>query len=244
MIDEKRWQALARAVRREVVRRFPAWTGGNAGDPGITLMELFAFLAENQLFRPIAARERIALARSLASAAAVLAAAGAGRRPRDEDGLVRNNYFFGKLLDVDDFTAEQDYIREKFRRHNRRLHGWGTVTGLGVSIPRGAGGAKAVVSPGFALDRLGEEIDVPRRLSLPLPTKGGALFVLLRYAERPCRAVPVPGSVKRIRSRIEETFEASIAPAAGADAVPIARLTRATGAWQLDRRFQPPRALR
>jgi hypothetical protein len=41
---------------------------------------------------------------------------------RDEDGLLRVNYFFGQVLGVD-FTAEQNYLREKFRRLNRLLHG-------------------------------------------------------------------------------------------------------------------------
>ena len=39
----------------ELVRRIPVytpeWTDHNASDPGITLIELFAFLGENLLFR-------------------------------------------------------------------------------------------------------------------------------------------------------------------------------------------------
>src|SRR2546423_11248884 len=42
-------------LRDELVRRIPAytpeWTDHNASDPGITLIELFAFLGENLLFR-------------------------------------------------------------------------------------------------------------------------------------------------------------------------------------------------
>src|SRR5215211_3343281 len=42
-------------LRDELVRRIPVytpeWTDHNASDPGITLIELFAFLGENLLFR-------------------------------------------------------------------------------------------------------------------------------------------------------------------------------------------------
>ena len=182
MIDDKRWRALAQAVRREVVRRFPDWTGGNAHDPGVTLIELFTFLAENLLYRPIGARQRTAVARRLVGVAGVLATIGVERAERTAEGPLRVNYFFGQLLDVDDFTAEQNYVREKFRRRNRRLHGSGIVTGLDVSTDRRGGGARVVVAPGFALDRRGEEIEVPRRTALALPATGTALFVHLRYA--------------------------------------------------------------
>jgi hypothetical protein len=245
--DEKRWQGLAQSVRREVARRFPGWTGGNAHDPGITLMELFAFLADNLLSRsrPIGARERAAVAQRLASVAATLATSAVGSAARTGEGLLRVNYYFGQLLDVDDFTVEQDYVREKFRRHNRRLHGAGIVTGLGVSIDRRGGGARVVIAPGFALSPLGEEIDVRRRVSRPLPTKGKALFVLVRFAERPCRPAPAlgsgAGSGAPSFTRVEETSEVSLAPAADAQAVSIARLTRTNAAWALDRRFEPAR---
>src|SRR6478752_2710042 len=42
-------------LRDELVRRIPVyapeWTDHNASDPGITLIELFAFLGENLLYR-------------------------------------------------------------------------------------------------------------------------------------------------------------------------------------------------
>ena len=245
MIDDKRWRALAQAVRREVVRRFPDWTGGNAHDPGVTLIELFTFLAENLLYRPIGARRRTAVARRLVGVASVLATIGVERAERTAEGPLRVNYFFGQLLDVDDFTAEQNYVREKFRRRNRRLHGSGIVTGLDVSTDRRGGVARVVVAPGFALDRRGEEIEVPRRTALALPTKGTALFVHLRYAERLRRPTPALGKSRpteaRPYSRVEETFEISLAPSRDARAVTLARLTRVRRNWILDPRFEPPR---
>ena len=60
-MDEKTWRALAKAMRREVGRHFPEWTGGTSHDPGVTLVELFAFLTENLLVRPTGARPRRAI---------------------------------------------------------------------------------------------------------------------------------------------------------------------------------------
>src|SRR5499427_10119321 len=51
ILDDRSYQQL----RYELVRRIPVyapeWTDHNASDPGITLIELFAFLGENLLFR-------------------------------------------------------------------------------------------------------------------------------------------------------------------------------------------------
>jgi baseplate J-like protein len=51
ILDDRSYQQL----RDELVRRIPVyapeWTDHNASDPGVTLIELFAFLAENLLFR-------------------------------------------------------------------------------------------------------------------------------------------------------------------------------------------------
>jgi len=51
ILDDRSYQQL----RDELVRRIPVyapeWTDHNASDPGITLIELFAFLAENLLYR-------------------------------------------------------------------------------------------------------------------------------------------------------------------------------------------------
>jgi len=51
ILDDRSYQQL----RDELVRRIPVytpeWTDQNASDPGITLLELFAFLGENLLFR-------------------------------------------------------------------------------------------------------------------------------------------------------------------------------------------------
>src|SRR6185295_16339530 len=51
ILDDRSYQQL----RDELIRRIPVyapeWTDRNASDPGVTLIELFAFLGENLLFR-------------------------------------------------------------------------------------------------------------------------------------------------------------------------------------------------
>ena len=44
----------------------------------------------------------------------------------------RNRYFYGKLLSVDDFEAEQRYMNDKRRMLNRFLYGTGVVCGMQV----------------------------------------------------------------------------------------------------------------
>jgi hypothetical protein len=46
--------------------------------------------------------------------------------------LRRLNYFFGQMLNVQDFQTEQNFFREKLKLHNRCLHGYGVVCGLSV----------------------------------------------------------------------------------------------------------------
>jgi 6-phosphogluconolactonase (cycloisomerase 2 family) len=74
--------------------------------------------------------------------------------------LARNNYFTGKLLVERDFTDEQRYYLGKLRRHNQRLHGWGTVCGLKVvEHPNPACQPQYVlIKPGMAVDCCGREI--------------------------------------------------------------------------------------
>jgi YVTN family beta-propeller protein len=78
--------------------------------------------------------------------------------------LARNHYFTGKLLVERDFTDEQRYFMGKDRRHNQRLHGWGTVCGLEVvqHANPACRSKYVVVRPGYALDCCGREIIVPR----------------------------------------------------------------------------------
>src|SRR5271156_6048352 len=74
--------------------------------------------------------------------------------------LARNNYFTGKLLVERDFTDEQRYSMGKLRRHDQRLHGWGTVCGLKVRQHPNPGcqSQYVLIDPGTAVDCCGREI--------------------------------------------------------------------------------------
>src|ERR1700754_2112723 len=51
ILDDRSYQQLRDSLVRRIAVYTPQWTDHNASDPGITLIELFAFLGENLLFR-------------------------------------------------------------------------------------------------------------------------------------------------------------------------------------------------
>ena len=90
--------------------------------------------------------------------------------------LERPRYFARQLLTPAEMTLEQTYFRDKLRRHNRLLHGWGVVCGAVVCIvPRSDGSGpepwKVKVTAGYALGPFGDEIviDKPRVVDLRSP---------------------------------------------------------------------------
>lgn len=100
--------------------------------------------------------------------------------PPDDDGVrERVRYFFGRLLGVDDFNQEQEYLLAKARRHNRMLHGWGIVVGLDVSAIASEG-TQVSVAPGYALDPCGNEISVDESVLIEVPSDGKS-FVAVRF---------------------------------------------------------------
>jgi hypothetical protein len=66
-------------------------------------------------------------------------------------------YHHGQLLLEDDFIAEQQFHSEARYRHAHQLHGFGVAHGLEVAR---AGELALTVSPGFAVDRRGHEIEL------------------------------------------------------------------------------------
>ncbi len=75
---------------------------------------------------------------------------------------VRNRYFYGKLLDVFHFELETNYLNAKRWLLNRMVSGYGVVCGLDVQP--GPNRTSFVVTPGFALDKWGREIIVPKSI--------------------------------------------------------------------------------
>lgn len=83
--------------------------------------------------------------------------------------FVRNRYFYGKLLDVHHFEAEQSYFNDKRWLLNRMVTGYGVVCGLDVRLTDD--NKRLFVDAGLAIDQAGRELIVPvRSKGLPVPT--------------------------------------------------------------------------
>jgi hypothetical protein len=124
--------------------------------------------------------------------------------------LERVHFFPRQLVTAADLTQEQNYYRNKLRRHNRLLHGWGIVCGAVVSISDdNTSAAEAIVAPGYILGPYGDEIVIDRSITLDLdayissdcldepcnddPQNGvqdlGNYYIAVKYAE--CMSKPV-----------------------------------------------------
>jgi hypothetical protein len=85
-------------------------------------------------------------------------------------------YYPRQLITPADLTLEQDYFRDRLRRHNRLLHGWGVVCGAlvcPVSVTNADGTISyspwlVQVQPGYILGPYGDEIllDCPRTVDV------------------------------------------------------------------------------
>ena len=50
-LDDRRFQDFVDEAKRQIPRYCPEWTDHNVSDPGITLIELFAWMTEQYIFR-------------------------------------------------------------------------------------------------------------------------------------------------------------------------------------------------
>jgi hypothetical protein len=225
--------ALVRDLSARVAAYAPGWTEPSDSDPGVTIVGLIAFLAEElarggTLSSPAQARLRHTLDRL-----ETLDTTGC----RDAT-LVRVRYFFGQALSVDEFEIEQAYQRAKHRRHNRLLHGIGIVHGLAVGIEHDdpAATPMVIVSPGVAISPDGEELVVCERSSVPVCQGPATCYVAVRFVER-STGVTVTGEASRTEELAEVAALESVQPG---DLV-IGRLTLDRGTWQTDPSFVPAR---
>ncbi|OGW40559.1 MAG: hypothetical protein A2010_10325 [Nitrospirae bacterium GWD2_57_9] len=133
----------------------------------------------------------------------------------EQGQLERVRFFPRQLLTANDLQQEQGYLREKQRRHNRFLHGWGIVCGLDVKQPSASDPFKLTICSGYALSPQGDEIYVPAAAEFDLSQRcAGAeananpcdkkadasaalkekkVYVAVKYAEcmtRPVRTLP------------------------------------------------------
>lgn len=81
-------------------------------------------------------------------------------------GLERTRFFPRQLVTPDDLTQDQIYFRDKHRRHNRMLHGWGVVCGARVKGSKEK--CQVVVEHGYILGPYGDEIVIPEDITFDL----------------------------------------------------------------------------
>jgi hypothetical protein len=108
-------------------------------------------------------------------------------------------YYPRQLITPDDLTLEQNYFRDRMRRHNRLLHGWGVVCGAlvcPVKITNADGTIsyapwQVQVQPGYILGPYGDEIllDCIRTIDIRTPGVSGV-------SGEPCMDTPDPWCVE------------------------------------------------
>jgi hypothetical protein len=173
-----------------------------------------------------------------------------------ESSLERPRCFSGRLLTAEDLALEQQYFREKLKRHNRSLHGFGIVSGLKVNVNSG----QIIVNPGLALDCEGNEIVIGEVQSIQLEAITAAIeawrtaYVNIRYAEEPSNLVPVSGVEEA--STVRESFEIDLLQenhnrghrhahahwltCGKPHALTIAKIRYGAQGWRVDRRYRAP----
>ena len=162
--------------------------------------------------------------------------------PADPATLERARFFPGQLITAEDLTQDQVYLREKQRRHNRLLHGWGIICGLDVTT---AGGCFVEVSSGYALDPMGDEIVVAESVRLDVcaenrTDEGRTGYLAVRYAMRATRPIAAEASANEDATeyrRTRDEFELGVLkdlPRPEESWVILADVTVAAGEVSLD----------
>jgi hypothetical protein len=156
----------------------------------------------------------------------------------------RVNFFNGMMLTAADLEVEQEYHRGMRYLHNR-LHGYGTVSGLEVTVTRG----RVRVSPGLAIDVCGREIVVAQPLSLRLEprqsVRGWSRDLIIEWHETAESPMPGPEGAIDFTRWVEAPELSLVAPGKeGPEALVLARLTGTTrGALDVDTSVRRPLGL-
>lgn len=111
-----------------------------------------------------------------------------------ESPLERPNWFEGRPVTAAGLDEQQLLFRERQRRQNRLLHGWGIVTGLSVCVSVDHA-LTLIVDPGFALDAAGNEILVAEHTVIDaratgLGRAGETHWLVVRWDESPSGELP------------------------------------------------------
>ena len=105
-------------------------------------------------------------------------------------------YYPRQLITPDDLTLEQNYFRDRMRRHNRLLHGWGVVCGAlvcPVPNPNSTGSGdqylpwQVKVQRGYVLGPYGDEIILDCERTVDVRTNG-----TMGITGEPCLDTPDP----------------------------------------------------
>ncbi len=118
-------------------------------------------------------------------------------------------YWNGKLLLENHFIDEQQFHLHARYLHSRALHGFGAVHGLEVAP---AGDLAVTVTPGFAVDRRGHEIELrePETLELHGLPAGALAWVTIGYRSE--QASKDGGGDKRIDCYAQLRLATGVAP--------------------------------
>ncbi|MFF3159103.1 putative baseplate assembly protein [Streptomyces sp. NPDC057910] len=129
-LDDRRFQDLVDDAKRMVMRRCPEWTEHNVSDPGVTLIETFAFMTDQLLYRinhvpdrlyltflkmlgfglsaPTAARAAVTFWLSAPASSPVILPRGTRAATRSGDGL--DPVVFSTLQDVTMPPAQLEHL--------------------------------------------------------------------------------------------------------------------------------------
>lgn len=161
-----------------------------------------------------------------------------------DSGVKRVRYFTGQLLSASDLQTEQQYFRDKLRRHNRFLHGHGVVAGLDLSVSQEGTSSCVVVSPGYGISPEGEELVLKKPLELKIDARRSPQYVTLRYAEVETDPVPTRDLDGSTPSRIEERVMACIvAEPENSGGVTVGRIVSSGSGWVVDGEFPVQRPI-
>lgn len=122
----------------------------------------------------------------------------------------RVRHFTGLVMGEDEFQQDQLYFMNRDERHQRALHGYGVVSGLGVQLRTddATGNLQVVVAAGMAVNPRGESICVPQAqcgdlnlwlenhrddlIGSPPSLLPGSVTLYLVLCARDCQTDPVP----------------------------------------------------
>lgn len=235
------WLTLTQALARTMHDHAPGWTDRNDADPGITMLEMVAYLIEGLQFRrgvvsggaPAASRIVAGLQGYAGIEACVILHEG-------WSGTKRPRFFSGRLLSADDLGEEQNYHLGAHRRHLQTLHGSGIARGL--QVKDGTEHGTITIEPGLAIDAYGREINLADRATVAIPSETATpAWIVLAYAERMVDPVPSSTGEALEPSRIEEGCRVFVGPSCESG-VAIARVARDEDDWRVDPSFAPVRA--